>query len=133
MTNYQLHKLLLHYQSMPPEDRAQQLGYNDPDAGRVYFVAGGGLVRIGYTSNVETRSEAIEALSPVALELLSSHCGTRKLRNLLQQLFEYLGYRKHGDWFAANELLSELAAADDLAAATETLITERLTVEVGVR
>jgi hypothetical protein len=73
----------------------------------VYFVqtAGGGLIKIGFTTNLEARVRDLQTSSPVALCVLATLSGGESLEAELHERFA--SYRKHGEWFEpAPELLS---------------------------
>lgn len=72
--------------------------------GFVYFLSSHGLVKIGFSTRLEQRIQALRASSPVVLELVAAIPGTRQLETSLHQQFKKL--RKHGEWFLAAEPLS---------------------------
>jgi len=77
----------------------------------VYFIApvGGGLVKIGYSTNPSRRIGALLDASPVLLEILCSVPGCREQENALHTLF--IKHWSHGEWFhPAPELLAFVAA-----------------------
>lgn len=69
----------------------------DHDPETVYFVLGGGLVKIGRAIDVDKRFRSLECGSPVPLELARVVPGERGLECDLHRYFA--AYRKHGEWF----------------------------------
>lgn len=64
---------------------------------RVYFIRGGGLVKIGYSECPTSRMADLQAGSPIKLELLGTIRGQRGTEEALHKKFSHL--RKHGEWF----------------------------------
>lgn len=67
----------------------------------VYFVRaadGEGPIKIGYTSDFDTRAASLQAMSPVALVTLATIDGDRMLELALHRHFAE--HRQHGEWFA---------------------------------
>lgn len=67
--------------------------------GFVYLIGSqsGGLAKIGRARDVIQRLRAIQAMSPVELDLLWSSSGGRELEARLH--VEFSNYRTHGEWF----------------------------------
>ncbi len=65
----------------------------------VYLIgsAGGGLVKIGQTSDVRRRLGEIQRMSPVLVEVLWQSTGDAALEKKLHRAFARL--RVHGEWF----------------------------------
>lgn len=79
----------------------------DISQARVYFIAGAGLIKIGISTNLQSRFRAIRNSSPVSVDLLGSCPGTTLSEGLLHQKFAHL--RRHGEWFEdAPELRAEI-------------------------
>lgn len=83
-------------------------------AGSVYFVAqsGGGLIKIGYSTNAAGRFQQLALGSPVSLSLLAVVPGTvfdeRKLHR------HFLVFNSHGEWFhPCAELIDLIAEITD--------------------
>lgn len=129
MDTHSADKLLLFYKSMKPADRAKAFGYNG-DQGYVYFIEGGKLIKVGFTSNLDERIAFLGLMSPVGLRYIGGKPGTRKLKNFLHALFD--ADRQHGEWFKPSDLLLELANAEDFGQAIEDLIENRLEINVLV-
>lgn len=64
---------------------------------RVYFLAGAGLIKIGYSAKPQARICAIRGASPVPLELIGMHKAGRLFEGLMHGRFA--GLRRHGEWF----------------------------------
>lgn len=79
-----------------------------------YFVSGGELVKIGSSDYPEQRLMDLQTGSPTKLALL----GVLANRGVTSEDFlhsVFAGYRRHGEWFARNDLmrqLLEMMAAD---------------------
>ncbi len=63
----------------------------------VYFVAGGGLVKIGVANDPLGRLGELMVGSPIRLELLATVPGGRELEKALHSILE--SERSHGEWF----------------------------------
>lgn len=63
----------------------------------VYFIAGGGLVKIGRSVNVAQRLAAIQAASPVPVTVELVVAGSSRVEARLHEHFAR--YRRHGEWF----------------------------------
>ncbi len=63
----------------------------------VYFVAGGELIKIGTTIDLETRLKDLQNMSATAIAFLSSMPGGYKEERELHVRFAHL--RAHGEWF----------------------------------
>jgi T5orf172 domain len=63
----------------------------------VYFIAGGDLVKIGKTFDVEARLRGLQCGSPVPLTLLKTTPGYTELETALHNHFA--DRRRHGEWF----------------------------------
>lgn len=70
-------------------------------ASHVYFIGGAGLVKIGFTQDLRVRVRALQADSPVELELIRwvecQHFTARPFEELLHGVFAT--YRRRGEWF----------------------------------
>jgi hypothetical protein len=69
----------------------------------VYFLRGGDVIKIGYTTNLAARQRALETASAVPLELLASVPGDRREEARLHREWWHLHIR--GEWFHADEEL----------------------------
>ena len=72
----------------------------------VYFIEGGGLIKIGYSATLTARLAELCYLSPVPLTLLCTMPGNRSVEQQLHQRFAHL--RDHGEWFRSDEALLEV-------------------------
>ena len=71
---------------------------SDPDHCVLYFIAGGGLIKIGISTNLTSRIRAIRNSSPVPLELLATmERASSALEGIVHSRFGEL--RRHGEWF----------------------------------
>lgn len=70
----------------------------EESAGRyVYFIAGGGLIKIGVANDVRARFNSIRTMSPAPLTLLGFTSGSVALERELHERFSQ--HRQHGEWF----------------------------------
>lgn len=67
------------------------------DTCQIYFIAGAGLIKIGVSTNVQSRFRAIRNSSPVPVELLCATPGAIIDEHALHRRFSHL--RRHGEWF----------------------------------
>ena len=85
--------------------------------GYVYFVESeAGLIKIGYTGDLEKRLRGLRTMSPVALTLRATRPGSMTTERLYHEL--YAEHRRHGEWFDASAP-AILAEIDRLSATTE--------------
>ena len=70
---------------------------------KVYFVSGGGLIKIGMSIDVKGRLKYLRAHSPVPLELLAVARGGRRYESWLHS--EFHCNRDHNEWFTPSESL----------------------------
>lgn len=63
----------------------------------VYFIRGGGLIKIGHANNLGERLRSIQMMSPVIIEYLGCVLGGETLEREIHRKFKHL--RKHGEWF----------------------------------
>lgn len=68
-------------------------------AGVVYFIAANGMVKIGFTQNIDERMKAIQATSPTQIELIGTLPGSLRLEREIHERFKHA--RAHGEWFQA--------------------------------
>ena len=71
----------------------------------VYFISGGGLIKIGVTINPKQRLSALQIGSPLPLCLLAVMPGGPSLEADLHKRFQ--GLRVHGEWFHPDSLLTD--------------------------
>lgn len=87
--------------SIVVRDLGTQLAYaTDPDWNdQCYFVegVGTGLVKIGYTTDLDSRFRGLVTMSPVPLQMLAAFRGGRGLEQALHEKFAAI--RAHGEWF----------------------------------
>lgn len=85
-------------------------------AEQVYVVQGGGMVKIGVSLQPLGRLAALQAGSPISLEVIwRIGCpNARKLERALHR--RYKAHRAHGEWFTAAPVLADLAGLADLGA-----------------
>lgn len=75
--------------------------------GWVYFLqAENGLIKIGYSTDVNGRVETIQSLSPLKVNLLTILKGSRSLEANYHKTFAK--HKHHGEWFETNEPLMNL-------------------------
>jgi hypothetical protein len=67
-------------------------------SGVIYFLAGGGLIKIGITVSLTSRLRAIRNSSPVPIELLAKMEGKDQFVEM-QLHSRFSALRKHGEWF----------------------------------
>lgn len=65
--------------------------------GFVYFMAGYGLVKIGFSSDLSSRLKNIQSMSPCPIVLAGAIESTQPLEAALHERFAHL--RQHGEWF----------------------------------
>lgn len=65
--------------------------------GYIYFLAGDGLVKIGFTTNLKERVRSISRMSPRKLNLIARLRGTQRNEDELHGMLKK--YRQHGEWF----------------------------------
>lgn len=70
---------------------------NPPKVGFVYFIKSAGLVKIGFTVDLQQRVSAIKNGNPHELTLIGSMPGTDDTEYFLHQMFSK--YRQSGEWF----------------------------------
>ena len=74
--------------------------------GYVYFAeAENGLIKIGYSGDLNNRIRNLNGGSPIKIQLLASKPGTKNDEEKLHAKFKK--YRKRGEWFEANSKLSD--------------------------
>ncbi len=78
----------------------------------VYFVRGGGFVKIGCSTNVAARFRAIRNTSPVPVELVGQMRGGTLEEGRLHDRFAR--DRAHGEWFRESPELLALIAKNPL-------------------
>ncbi len=64
---------------------------------RIYFLRGGGLIKIGVSKDVVGRLHVLQSMSPVPIELIGTMAGNKALERLLHKRFATS--REHGEWF----------------------------------
>jgi hypothetical protein len=73
--------------------------------GHVYFIAGGDLIKIGFSRAPRVRFAKMQIECPVELTLLHFEPGTLELERALHR--QFAGLRVRGEWFRkASELLA---------------------------
>lgn len=70
---------------------------SDPVPGRVYFIQGGGFIKIGYSTKVNLRFSQLQSSCPFELKLLGDFPGTKKDELDIMFMFAHLNVR--GEWF----------------------------------
>lgn len=76
--------------------------------GRVYFIDGGDLIKIGFTKSMRRRTRDIQKHSPVKLKVLCAVVGGKLREAAFHETFAHL--RAHGEWFHATPELREYIA-----------------------
>ena len=81
------------------------------NAKSVYFIrqGKGGPIKIGITTNIESRMRTFQTASPVPLHLLRLEPGGR--RRELQLHHRFRAYRMEGEWFQAGPVLDYIHTA----------------------
>lgn len=79
------------------------------DVCRMYFVAGAGLIKIGISTNVQSRFRAIRNSSPVPVELVAVIRGDTFFEGRAHDKFRHL--RRHGEWFEDAPEIREFIAS----------------------
>lgn len=85
------------------QERMRSVGFARTN--HVYFIAGAGLVKIGWSRDLWKRLDALQSGSPVELKILSAVPGDEDYEHELHERWAPL--RRHGEWF---ELTKDLAA-----------------------
>lgn len=76
-----------------------------PKLGNVYFIEGGGFLKIGFAGDVRSRLRELQTSCPHTLAILHSHPGTKFTERQLHQKFSAL--RSSGEWFRYEGALKE--------------------------
>jgi hypothetical protein len=82
---------------------------NAPRVGFVYFMKSGGMVKIGFTTDLEQRTKTIRNGNPHELTLLGAMPGTDDTEFFLHQMFA--PYRSTGEWFRIEGALDVFLAS----------------------
>jgi len=69
--------------------------------GEVYFLACGDFVKIGYSTDIAGRTEALQPGAPQKLELIGRMPGSIQTERALHKKFKHL--REHGEWFSLTD------------------------------
>jgi predicted DNA-binding transcriptional regulator AlpA len=81
---------------------------NELLSGRVYFLDGGDLIKIGFSKNIKQRLKEIRTYSPIKLKVLCMIRGGKLREATIHAMFAHL--RAHGEWFRATpELLAYIS------------------------
>jgi hypothetical protein len=74
----------------------------------IYFIQAepGGLVKIGYTENLDKRLRIIQSHSPLKMKIIGKIRGSRATEAEIHSKFNK--DRKHGEWFVSSERLMKL-------------------------
>jgi hypothetical protein len=78
---------------------------NKKVTGIVYFIQAeiGGLIKIGYTIDLDKRLRTVQAHSPVPVKVIGTMRGSYEIEQEIHSKFA--SFRKHGEWFAPSERL----------------------------
>lgn len=81
---------------------------NQKGNGCIYFIQAenGGLVKIGYTENLDKRFRIIQAHSPERMRIIGKIKGSRSTEEEIHSKFAR--DRRHGEWFELSERLMKL-------------------------
>lgn len=90
--------------SHPPYLADQKEKQSPPKS--VYFIEGGGLIKIGVAFMPEWRMEQLQAMSPVPLTLLAIAPGGYELETKLH--LKFAKSRVHGEWFRPTQELADI-------------------------
>lgn len=77
--------------------------------GRVYFISGGGMIKIGYAKDPAKRLSELQTASAIELVLIGSMPGSVALEKYLHKRFSRL--RERGEWFHAAPALKGFITA----------------------
>jgi hypothetical protein len=77
-------------------------------AGKVYFVAAPGRIKIGFTTQPEVRLAHLQAIDMERLEVIGTADGSRSDESALHDRLEQ--HRLRGEWFADNEEVRAVAS-----------------------
>ena len=70
----------------------------------IYFLeSSNGLIKIGYSTDIERRIRQISTMSPVPVNLIATKKGSPQHERALHSAF----HRSHGEWFYADEKLRQ--------------------------
>lgn len=92
-----LNQTNLSERKLPDPLRLRGGGLLNIEVARVYFMGGGGLIKIGVTTDVDARLRSLSNSSPVPIRYLGSYLGTREAEREMHDKFKHL--RRHGEWF----------------------------------
>jgi len=71
----------------------------------VYFISANNKIKIGYTTNLKRRIQAIKTCSSTKVLLLGTIPGGRIEEQQIHKLFHSLKTRYNGEWFEADDNL----------------------------
>jgi hypothetical protein len=91
--------------TFPDRRRLRGGGLWDIERARVYFIAGGGLIKIGVTVDVDERLQRLRLSCPVELRHFGSFPGTQNTERELHKKFAHI--RHHGEWFQDTQELRD--------------------------
>ncbi len=79
-----------------------------PRVGWIYAIAGGSLVKFGFSDNVKRRLKTLQIGSPVKLVLLGKWRGHMDEERAVHRRFDFL--RCHGEWFRRDRAIDRYVA-----------------------
>jgi hypothetical protein len=79
------------------------------DTGWIYFIRGGGFVKIGYSSEPTKRLDRLATASPFPLELWATTRGSVRSEHDLHRRFR--SDRSHGEWFRITDRIRDYVEA----------------------
>lgn len=83
--------------------------YRKQSAGRVYALAAGDFIKIGFTKgDILIRIAKLQTGCPTKLRLIGTGPGGRLIENRLHALLR--PYRSHGEWYRSEPIVRELIA-----------------------
>lgn len=83
--------------------------HGQPDSDCVYFVRGCGLIKIGYSSDIDNRLQGLFTDSPAPLKLLATIPGGREVESAWHRRLKQS--RAHGEWFEEIATMAAMRAA----------------------
>lgn len=69
----------------------------------IYFLRGGGLIKVGTTDQLRARIRGIQSMSPVRLDLIMVAPGDVEREEIIHQRLQHS--RHHGEWFEPSDAL----------------------------
>lgn len=95
------------YKTEPPSKRTPSAGELWPAgrSGHVYFVRSGDTVKIGFSTNINSRLSTLQNANPDNLQILMVMPGTDQTEKFFHEMFA--DFRIGGEWFSLTGYLAE--------------------------